>query len=104
MAGHGIQIYRGGGKKPWDRQENGYPPRSHDCMPCETEFAEVFEEYQVDLERREANLNKTRTMQMCKNALDHVWATRPTEATRMILDCQPKIIRAIIDGDGERKG
>ena len=49
MAGHGIQIYRGGGKKPWDRQENGYPPRSHDCVPCETEFAEVFEEYQVDV-------------------------------------------------------
>ena len=48
-------MYPGSGKKPWDRDENGYPPRSHDCMPAETEFANAFEEAQLDVERRERN-------------------------------------------------
>ena len=48
-----IQIYQGGGKKPWDRKPNGYPPRPHDCMPPLTEFANLFRELQEDLERRE---------------------------------------------------
>ena len=38
MASRGIQIYPGSGKKPWDREENGYPPRSHDCIPCEKTY------------------------------------------------------------------
>ena len=64
MKSKGIQIYPGSGKKPWDREENGYPPRSHDCMPDETEFAETFQDAQEDLERREKNRNKRRTMMM----------------------------------------
>ena len=86
MAERGIQIYPGSGKKPWDRAENGYPPRSHDCMPYEMEFAQSFEEAQIDLERREKNQNKKRTMQMWENALDHNWATRPLEATQDIIE------------------
>ena len=102
MESHGIQIYPGSGKKPWDRSENGYPPRSHDCMPNETEFAETFQDAQEDLERREKNRNKRRTMMMWKNALDNEWETRPIEATRRIIDRQPKIMRAIIETDGGR--
>ena len=52
MKSKGIQIYPGSGKKPWDREENSYPPRSHHCMPDETEFAETFQDAQEDLERR----------------------------------------------------
>ena len=89
-------------KKPWDRAENGYPPRSHDCMPDETEFAETFQDAQEDLERREKNRNKRRTMMMWKNALDEQWRNRPIEATRKIIDRQPKIMRAIIEADGAR--
>ena len=68
----GIQVYPGSGKKPWvncfismvfelieDRAENGYPPRSHDCMPDETEFANAQEDAQLDLERREENAQIT---------------------------------------------
>ena len=40
---------------------------------------------------------------MWNNALDHEWETRPIEATRKIIDCQPKIMRAIIEADGGRK-
>ena len=54
-------------------------PRSHDCMPDETEFAETFQDAQEDLERREKNANKRRTMLMWKNALDEKWRTRPIE-------------------------
>ena len=48
MRSKGIEIYPGSGKKPWDRAKNGYPPRSHDCMPDETEFAEAFQNAQED--------------------------------------------------------
>ena len=53
MRKHGVEICLGGGQKPWDPAENGYPPRSHDCMLDKTEFAEIYQEVQTDLERRE---------------------------------------------------
>ena len=55
MKEHGVQIYPGGGKNPWVKsfcfmifdfmncEENGYAPRSHGCMPTETEFAGGFD-------------------------------------------------------------
>ena len=33
-------------------------PRSHDCQRDETEFAQVFEEAQEDLESHEKNANR----------------------------------------------
>ena len=36
-------------------------------------------------------------MMMWKNVLDHTWRTRPIEATRKIIDRQPKVMRAIIE-------
>ena len=74
---------------------------THQYLACETEFAEAFQESQEDLERLKENAHKWRTMQMWKNALDEVWATRPIEATRKIIDRQPKIMKAIIDADGK---
>ena len=73
-----------------DREENGYPARSHDCQPAETEFAEDFELSQQDVERREKNAKKKRTMVMWKNSLKHVWETQPRvtedyKATEMLL-------------------
>ena len=41
-------------------------------------------------------------MVMWKNALDNKWETRPIEATRKIIDRQPKTMRAIIGADGGR--
>ena len=40
-------------------REIGYPPRSHECQPEETEFAQCFEEAQQDLERREKKKSTT---------------------------------------------
>ena len=41
MNSKGIQIYPGSGTS-WDRAKNCYPPKSHDCMPVESEFAETL--------------------------------------------------------------
>ena len=69
-------------------------------MPEGTEFAETFQDAQEYLERQEKNAKKQRTMMMWKNALDEQWRMRPIEATRKIIDRQPKIMRAIIEADG----
>ena len=99
---HGIEIYPGSGKRVWDRADNGYPPRSHDCMPCETEFANAFEEAQLDLERRERNAKKKRTMKMWRNSIRKVWFSRPIEEVQKLIDRQPKIQQEIIKKGGRR--
>ena len=71
-------------------------------MPDETEFAETFQDAQEDLEHQEKNQAKRRTMMMWKNALDERWRNRPIEATRKIIDRQPKIMWATIEADGAR--
>ena len=87
-----------------DRADNGYPARSHDCMPDETEFANSQEDAQLDLERREKNAKKSRTMLMWKNALESTWKNRPTSEVQKLIDRQPKIMQAIIEKDGGRTG
>ena len=82
--------------------EGKYPPRSHDCMPPETEFANAFEDAQIDVERREKNANKRRTMQMWRNAVEHTWETRPMSEIHKLIDRQPKIMHSIIECEGER--
>ena len=59
-----------------DREENGYPPRSHDCQPEETEFAQSFEEAQQDLESREkkicqAQANNAHVEECARACLEH---------------------------------
>ena len=113
-----CRYIRGQGKNPWvhhpfhdvdvfliyeNREENGYPPRSHDCQPEETEFAQAFEEAQEDLERREKNANHKRTMHMWKNVLEHVWNTRPIEHTQKLIDRMPKVMEAIIEAEGGKR-
>ena len=91
------------GKKPRDRAENGYPPRSHDrSFSEETEFTEAFQQAQEDLERKEKDWRQKRTMMMWKNSVDLVWATGRIQATRAIINRQPKAMRAIIENEGGR--
>ena len=89
-------------KGPGKAIEGKYPPRSHDCMPPETEFANSFEDAQIDVERREKNANKRRTMQMWRNAVEHTWETRPMSEIHKLIDRQPKIMHSIIECEGER--
>ena len=70
-------------------------------MPVETEFAGGFELAQEDVERREKNAGHKRTMHMWKNALNHVWNTRPIGETQKPIDRMPKIMEAIIEAKGQ---
>ena len=72
-------------------------------MPAETEFAGVFELAQEDVERREKNAGHKRTMHMWKNALNHMWNTRPIEETQGLIDRIPKIMEAIVEAKGGDK-
>ena len=71
-------------------------------MPCETEFANAFEDAQLDLERRDKNIRHRRTMKMWKNAVEDVWNNRPIQEVRKLIDRQPKVMQAIIDAKGGR--
>ena len=79
-----------------------YAPRSHESNPCETEFANSFQDAQLDVERRENNANKRRTMLMWRHAIEHTWETRPINEIHKLIDRQPKIQQAIIDAEGGR--
>ena len=57
---------------------------------------------QLEVERREKNSGKKRTMVMWKNTLKHVWETRPIEHTQKPIDRSPKIMNAIIEVEGGR--
>ena len=91
---HDFRLYE-------DREANGYPPRSHGCMPTETEFAGGFEPAQEDVERRKKNAGHERTMHMWKNALN-IWNTRPIKETRKLTDRMPNIMKGIIEAEGRK--
>ena len=74
-----------------------YAPRSHESNPYETEFANSFQDAQLDVERREKNANKRRTMLMWRHAVEHTWETRPISEIQKLVDRQPKILQAIKD-------
>ena len=79
-----------------------YPPRSHEDMPCETEFANSVEDAQLDVERREKNFNKCWTMVMWCNVIEHTWESHPVSDIHKPIDRQPKIQQAIVDARGGR--
>ena len=60
------------------------------------------EESQLDLERREVNAKKSRTMLMWRNALTSTWNHRPIEEVQKLFDRQPMIMREIIENGGAR--
>ena len=71
-------------------------------MPDETEFANSYYDAQIDLERREKNAKKARSMMMWKNALQKTWDKRPIEEVQKLSDRQPMIMKAIIEAEGGR--
>ena len=72
-------------------------------MPTETEFVTGFELAQEDVERCEKNAGHKRTMHMWKNALNHMWNTRPIKETQGLIDRIPKIMEAIVEAKGGDK-
>ena len=78
---HGIEVYNGSGKTVGNHP-NGYPPRSHNCMPAETHFAKVFHHAQNHLVEKETRNSWSRSMVMWKNSLVHTWENWPLPAGR----------------------
>ena len=112
MNRNGVQIYWVSGENVWiikisyskwafeDKDDSGFPPWPHDWQPEETEFANAYEDAQLDLERREKNLKKKRTMLMWHNAIEHTWETRPIVEVQKLIDRQPMVMKAIIEAEG----
>ena len=120
-AQEGLQIYPGSGKCCWVPQivthdcctsencthgsgkdvEGKHRPRSHEDMPCETEFANSFDDAKLDVERR-INANKRRMMIMWRHAVEHTWEARPIIEICKLIDQQPKIQQETIDADDGR--
>ncbi len=98
---HGIEVYNGSGKTVGEHPD-GYPPRSHDCMPAETHFANIFHRAQCDLTEKERKRSRSRSMMMWKNSLDYTWDNCPLEEIQKLIDRQPMIMEKIIEVDGAR--
>ena len=96
---NGIEVYNGSGRTVGSH-ENGYPPRSHDCQPVETHFANVYHEAQLKLE--DAERNRSRSMLMWKNSLDSTWENWPLEEIRKLISRQPEVMKKIIEVEGGR--
>ena len=95
----GIELYVGAGKRTGEHK-SGYPPRSHDCNPCETYFANIFRMAQARLEGREAHACRTRTMRMWKFSLDRTINDHDIKETRKLIDRMPKVMEAIKEVQG----
>ena len=86
---NGIGLYNGSGRTVGSH-ENGYPPRSHDCQPVETHFANVYHEAQLTLEDAERKRNRSRSMVMWKYALDSTWENWHLQKVRTLVDKHQK--------------
>ena len=98
---HGIEVYNGAGKTVGNHV-NGYPPRSHDCMPAETHFANIFHQAQLNVEDKERKHCRPRSMIMWKNSLVKTWENCALEEVQKLIDRQPKIMQKIIEVEGRR--
>ena len=65
------------------------------------QFAETFQDEQEDLGQKGKNQNQRRTMMIWINALENEWETCSIETARKIIGRQPKVMRVIIEADGQ---
>ena len=93
----GIDVYPSAGHT--HRAEGGYPPNSHDCMPCElvnNKFKEITRKNFNKLQKSRQNMNSLFS-QIHKTAEQF-----PVDFVRDRIACLPKIMSAIIAKDGGR--
>ena len=97
----GVFVYYGAGKTAGEHV-NGIHQESHEFNPCETFFANAFGIAQEDLERREKNRNKTRTMAMWRNAIKKTFDDFDVKEIRKIINRQPMIAADVCENGGAR--
>ena len=94
---NGIEPYPSGGR-PFDA-EGGYPPKSHDCMPCELINDRLKENARKSFERLRKSRRNMKSMQtqVAKEA-----RKMDIEFIRDRIACLPKILMTIEANEGGR--
>ena len=92
----GIFLWPGGGKS-CGHHECGYPPRSHDCNPCESWFS-AWQEAAAKLMKKQ----KKKTMFLWKQNLELALSKMKKSTWQTLIDNQPKVMNTIIANDGGR--
>ena len=77
-----------------NNHELGFPPKSHDANPIETHF--------IQWQSSAAKIVDQRNMDAWKMALEKACDEFPVGKIRSLIDIQPKIMRIIIENEGER--
>ena len=91
----GIFLWPGGGKS-CGNHPCGYPPRSHDCDPCELWFS-IWQDDASELMKKSKKtmLNWKRALESSQNAMQKArW--------QVFINNQPKVMQTIIANDGGR--
>ena len=96
MGKHGITVYGAAGKKCGDVL-HGYPPRSHDCNPCESWFT-LWNQKATDLMKNK----KRKTMKRWKMALENSCDEFPKSNLRKLINTQRKVMKEIKKKQGGR--
>ena len=93
---HGIFLWPGGGKGAGNHPF-GYPPRSHDCNPCENWFSQWQTAAALLMKSKDTKsmLNWFRCLKKARKDMKKtVW--------QKLIDTQPKVMKAIIEKNGGR--
>ena len=96
LAEHAILLWPGGGKS-CGKHPCGYPPRSHDCNPCESWFSQWQEDAAKLMKKK-----KKKTMMKWKTALESAQKNMKKARWQKLIDTQPKIMKTIIAKNGGR--
>ena len=96
LAEHGILLWPGGGKS-CGKHPCGYPPRSHDCNPCESWFSQWQEDAAKLMKPK-----KKKTMFKWKLALEEAQKKMKKSRWQRLIDTQPKVMKTILQNGGGR--
>ena len=94
LWGHGIYLWPGAGKGCGSRL-CGYPPRSHDCNPCELWFSQWQEDAAKLMKKK-----KKKSMLNWKKALEESRKKMIAARWQTLIENQPKVMKTIIANNG----
>ena len=96
LWGHGILLWPGGGKS-CGQHPCGYPPKSHDCNPCELWFSQW-----QDNASKQMMKNNKQSMFSWKKALEDALKKMTKPRWQNLINKQPKIMKTIVNNNGGR--
>jgi len=93
---HGIFLWPGAGKA-CGKHPCGYPPRSHDCNPCEPWFSQWQEDAANRMKKK-----LIKSMWVWKQSLEDALLKMKQGRCQKLIDTQPKVMKTIIANEGGR--